>query len=287
MFTIITAQADTPTAAKPSVFQPGGKLSYVSKNGVSFAILRVRDARKIRWGAVKRKLGNSFGRVVCSAEIELPSDGSIVPVDDRRYSHLLTQNGLTELLKPNRPITCERTATLIDLGCRHQEFADILVRFFKTVRIVTRSCELYQNYVESKFYECGAAILISESPGEEDGTSLYVSPEGVFFRVMENTETPVICTSEPCLPNTRHCCDGLPVTPVISCFRAATPADLQLAPSGVDDHLYQAAVFHCCGVGKLATSLPEKAKLGGMYKSMNDLKTFLFSVDKTEHCHYN
>lgn len=281
MFTIITdkpVQRSGKREKGPSVFCRGGKLSYRMENGVSFAVLQLRSAQKPHWKAVKKKLGTSAKRVICGAGIHLPDDEDIASVDARRYSHLLTQNGLTELLKANRPTTCQKSAALIDLNCRHQEFADILVRFFRSVRIVTRNCELYERYVIQKFYECGAAILISEAPSEEDQVALYVSPEGVLFPCMEALEVPVISTEEPSAQKTLVKREKR-IVPILSCFRAPTPKELDFAPADIDSHLYQAALFGCCGVGKLAASAPQQAKLGGMYKSMNELKMFLFSVD--------
>ncbi len=273
MFTILTQKGP----GRPPFFSGGGRLSYVSGQGVSFAVLRLPGRRRINWRKVKKRLGDSASRTLWAGGVSPPAESGIRQLDCRRYSQLLARNGLEALLSKNSGLPAGGRAVLVDLHCRYQDFADILVRFFPTVRIVTRRDELYRHYVDARFYDCGAAVLIGNTVEREEA-DLYVSPDGVLFPAMENVRAPVLTVSAPPV---------LPGGPVVSDFRAPTPSELDLAPPDVDAHRYQAALLSCCGVGKLAAAVPDSALLSGEVRTLSQLKTCLFSIDKPPEGGYN
>lgn len=273
MFTIITADPD-----RKRLFSPKCRLVYTAQDGAAFAALYLKRPHRADWCLIRKKLGDSCGRVLLGDGISPPPGSGITLINCGRYSRLLALNGLNELLAANRECAASRSALLVDLNCRHQAFADLLVRFFRTVRIVTRNCELYRHYSASKLYECGAAVLLSESIKEGKPPDLYVSPDGILFPEMSTGRVPVIVGEK---------LEAEVAAPVISSFRAPMPPGLISVPKGVDSHAFQAALFEYCGVGKLACQIPDHARLGNLDKSMNELKMFLFSVDKQATDLYN
>ena len=257
MFTIITSE---PAGRRlPFFLCPGGRLSCRRAEGVSFAVLRISNPRRINWRRIVRRLGSSSQRVLLGAGIQPPPGGSVQTVDVRRYSHMLARNGLRRLLEQNRHRLQAGTAVLIDLQGKHWDFSDLLLPFFRTVRIVTGREEQYCRYAAARMEDCGAAVLVgSRLSGPAD---LYVSPDGVFFPAMETGRVPVIVTAEP---------ETELQAPVYSAFQADTPADLRLAPADVDPHAFQAALLEHCGLGRLAGLLPSRVKRGGQTLSLEE-----------------
>lgn len=249
------------------------RTTYIQRESFSFYVLRVRNLHRIPWKKLRTRLGNSCGRIVLGEGIILPTDTGILSVDDTRLSVALACNGLRELLSERRGNTAGKTAVLIDLNCKHQAFADILVSHYQTVRIVTRRVEWYQNYADRKFYECGAAVLVSSTLAAGEA-ALYVTPDGVILPGMECAKVPVFMSKPPQAPLSD-------VKLLVHSFRAPLPQEyLCVFPKGVPEHDFEAALYEYCGQGSLGTLQPSTAIANGIAESMNELKTNLFSLDK-------
>ena len=125
------------------------KLSYEEKCGIHYAVLKIKNGRKINWKKIRAILGKASGKVIFEQGIVPPPESGIIPLDASRYSRQLMYNGLNRLLSFYKEEAQQKTAVLVDLNCRYQSFANLLVRYFKMVRIITRDCEVYRYYIDS------------------------------------------------------------------------------------------------------------------------------------------
>ena len=157
----------------------------------------------------------------------------------------------------------QKTAVLVDLNCRYQSFANLLVHYFKMVRIITRDCEVYRYYIDQKLYECGAAVTVAAPGGPiGDSISLFVSPNGVILPSMKRSPVPIVVSE--------HSGDDSDAASRIFCsFRAAMPNFYrELCRSGVDGHLLQAALFECCGIPEFSAIMPDRLFACGEWRTL-------------------
>ena len=284
MFTVLVPARP---GARPPLFGRRLRLERIRRGESAFAVLSIKNPARVRWDRVRACLGDSRERVVCGRGIEFPPDAGIARVEEGRFSACLARNGLAQLLEANRRTASDRAAVLIDLNCRHQAFADTLVGYFRTVRVVTRRENLYRNYADAKFYEGGAAVLISSALSEEEwegagrDCALYVTPDGLILPGMERTAAPIVSVGPlgAQLPQARMS---------IHSFRAELPEEYRtLLPAGVEEHPFGAALYEHCGQRGLAALQPVTAVWNGAEKSMNELKIPLFSLDIKSDVLYN
>lgn len=240
------------------------RVERIQREELAFAVLSLKNPSRVRWDRVRTRLGNSRERVVCGRGIELPPEAGISRVEEGRFSACIARNGLAKLLESDRRPTAGRVAVLIDINCRHQAFADTLVRSFQTLRVVTRKENLYRNYADAKFYESGATVLISSALPEREDCALYVTPDGLILPGMERTSVPIVSI----FPLGAE----LPEAAVtIHSFRASLPEEYRaLLPAGVGEHSFEAALYEHCGLRKLAALQPDSALQNGVEKSLGE-----------------
>lgn len=262
MFTVITGYH----GKKPGLFKKKISLEMVQDAGIGFSVLRLKRPEKTNWKKLRAILGQSSGRAVFERGLEPPADEWIQPFGSLRYSRELMKMGLFELLRRCQTELADQTAVLVDLNCRYQSIADILVRYYGSLRVITRDCEVYRNYIDSKLYECGAAVIVTPLSAPVQQVSLFVSPDGVILRQMQEGNAPIV-VSEPSLST-----DAV-LPRLVSSFRANTPPPYdRLLPAGIDDHLFQAALFECCGIRALGKRIPDSFLVGGRIKVLDDGK---------------
>ncbi|MEG0691678.1 MAG: hypothetical protein RR444_01190 [Oscillospiraceae bacterium] len=260
MFTIVTQQKK----ADRKLFSKKMKLTNVKQNGVTFSLVEVKKISGIHNQKILSTIGNM--RVILSKPFEPQSDKQFNLVDESLYSSKLMQNGVEYLLSNCTSIKKHMSVTLIDIQCRYQGLADILIRHFNTLRIVTNRKQLYQNYVDTKLYDCGATVIVESSVKLLNQTALYVSPDGILFDKMNHSPVPVISVSN--IPNAN--------TMVIHSFRARTPSKYhEIMPDGICEHTYQAALYNYCGIRNLAALYPVNAMINSTDASMDEIALIL------------
>lgn len=238
-------------------------------------------------------LGDTKTRAVIHSSVVLPPDTSVKAVDITAYSHKLTANALANILEHNRKAISFKTATLIDISCKHQNYADILIQYFSKLRIVTNKSSIYRHYKDAKLYECGAAISISSRlTRQSEDNALFVSPDGIILPGMNHQMIPII-TSSPISADV--------TAPVYHSFRAQTPQQYfdiifqNMYLKNYDDqtdnsdefkrhllflHCYQAALYEYCGIRTLGIAKPSLCILNNEVKTIEEIKVNIFSIDK-------
>ncbi len=256
MFTIVTQQ----NKADKKLFSNKMKLTNIKKNGVTFSLVEVKRKSSIKNQKVIDSIGNS--RVILSKPLLLFADKQFHFVDEAVYSFKLMQNGVKYLLDKSISIKKHMSVTLIDIQCRYQGLADILLKHFNTLRIVTNRKELYQNYVDTKLYDCGATVIIEENVKSLHNTAVFVSPDGILFDNMNNSAVPVISVSN--IPDSNAL--------IIHSFRAKTPSKyLDIMPTEICEHSYQAALYNYCGIRNLSALYPVNVTVHGIQSSIDEI----------------
>ncbi|MFZ2538827.1 MAG: hypothetical protein WAX04_07985 [Oscillospiraceae bacterium] len=256
MFTIVTQQ----NKADRKLFSKKMKLTNIKKNGVSFSLVEIKRQSCMKKPKILSTIGNS--RVILSKSFGLFADKQFNFVDESVYSFKLMQNGVKYLLEKSICIKKHMSVTLIDIQCRYQGLADILIKHFNTLRIVTNRKELYQNYVDTKLYDCGATVIIETSVKSLHNTAVFISPDGILFDKMNNSSVVVISVSN--IPNSNAM--------IIHSFRAKTPSKyLNVMPIEICEHSYQAALYNYCGIRNLSALYPVKVTVNTIETSIDEI----------------
>lgn len=271
MFTIITSNL----YSKRKLYSKRFKLEYVTRGNVKYCVMQLRKSKNVNWNKIAKLLGETKERVVVTDEIEIPHSCFVKPIDNTSYSHLVTMEALKEILSFHRDYIKNKTATLIDVNCRYQDYANILVNFFGTLRVVTNKLEFYEDYKQVMYYECGATILVSRKmfPTVKDNV-LFVSPDGIILSNMTNQPVPIIIPKEVNVDAQ---------APIYHSFRAEPPKEyIEAIPDDLlkiecirqDSeekieyffHNFQSAIHQYCGLRSL-----EKIKPSYGYRNQNKM----------------
>lgn len=256
MFAIVTGQDKTDR----KLFSRKFKVTNVKQDDIAFFLVELKKTSYINKIRVKNLLGDT--RLILSDDIFSLSDKQFNFVDDYVYSNKLFQNGLEYLLKESSPINKSKSVTLIDIQSKFQDIADILIKYFNVLRIVTNKTELYQNYVDTKLYDCGATVIIENTVKTMECTAMYVSPDGIIFEQMNNSIVPILSISN--INNID--------APIIHSFRAKTPLKyVEIMPKGINEHLFQAAIYNYCGIRKLSSLYPSKVNVNFEKKDIKQI----------------
>lgn len=239
MFIAVTLQKKSDV----KLFSKSFKLTQISKDGVTFSLLELKKADGINSKKIKSLIGKS--PTLLSKEVSEASIGGRNPVDETAYSQRVMQKGLKLFLLEKRFNKSIKSAALIDPHCKYQELADMLLKYFPIVRIVTNKEEWYQNYADAKRYDCGAAVIIEKDMGKLDKSCLCVSPLGILPPKLNFPDANIV--------------SALPISAAksvcIHSFRVETEKKyLDILPKGIDEHSFQAALFNYCGKRELANS---------------------------------
>ena len=258
------------------------RVDHIRKDNIFFYHVRMRrgmvlpgNPSGLPWKGLSRVLAASGGRTLLadglSPPAKLMSGDWWKPPDMERFSRLMLKKGLEVLLSAAASSAMGQTAVLLDWNCRYQDFADVLIRHFRTVQVVTRSRGMYQPYVEQKLYECGAAVLTAEALPECRQAALFVSPSGLILPAMREHPAPVF------LPMPLRCSD-IPAERQVHSFRAELPASFEaLLPEGVDATAFQAALFECCGLPGLGNAVPICCSVCDSWQNLESAAKWLFS----------
>ena len=256
MFTIVTQQK----YEGKKLFTKKMQLSKVKQDGVAFALVQLHKNSGISNKKVLETIGNTH--VVLSKSFEGFGGKTLHLVDEELYSFKLMEKGVEYLLRHAPSIPKNISVTLIDIQCKYQALADILIQHFNTLRIVTNRKQLYQNYVDTKLYDCGATVIIETDVKSRCQTSLYISPEGILFDEMNRESTPIISVRD--IPNAS--------ATVIHSFRMKTPPKYHtIMPVGICEHSYQAALYNYCGIRDLTTRYPVHATVKDQELSLDEI----------------
>ncbi len=185
----------------------------------------------------------------------------------------MTINALDDILDYNKSKIKNKTVTLIDIFCRYQDYADVLVKYFGCVRIITNKIDLYKTYKSVKLYECGATIMLSSSLSNSSGSNniLFVSPDGIIFSSMANQNIPIISAK---------CVDVDINAPIYHSFRADTPSEYVIdITNGISQHIYQAALYEYCGLRCFSKNIPIYGYLNKDTIKLEDIKINIFPID--------
>ncbi|WMJ23565.1 hypothetical protein RBG61_02510 [Paludicola sp. MB14-C6] len=286
MFTIITSNH----YSQKKLYLKNMKLDYVTCGDVKYCIVRIKKAENVSWNVIENLLGATKERVIVTNEITLPSTTAIKQLDIINYSHVTTMNALQEILSYNQKYIKNKTVTLIDINCHYQNYANILVGFFGVVRIITKKMQLYEDYKNTMYYECGANILVSNKifPSASDNV-LFVSPDGIILSNMINQTIPIIIPKK--LGFDAH-------SYIYHSFRAETPNEyleaiphdlLKLDSIQIDSeekenpqmflHSYQAAIYQYCGIKALGSLKPIYCYKNNNKIMMDTIKNNIFAID--------
>lgn len=282
MFTIITSEK------KGSRFHfKKFNIDYVEQNDVKFCVISLKKNKKIDWKKIEKILGDTKTRTILADDVQIPSNIGISTVDYTSYSHFITINALEEILCFNQEYIRNKSATLIDIGARHQNYADVLVRYFGVVRIITNKLELYKHYKNARLYEMGATVLVSDKLiNTSSDNALFVSPDGIALPTMIGQLIPTI-SSKPVAAET--------LSPIYHSFRAKTPKEYlftientkafaiskasTVELSDLFYHSYQAALYEYCGIRLLSRMNSEYGYLYLTPKTMEEIKFNIFAID--------
>lgn len=246
---------------------------------MSFASVVLRDGKRSTWRRAEAAVRALRGRVLLAEGLVPPEGFVFEPPDDFRYSQLLMKNGLELLLAAASREAASRTALLVDWSCRRQAFADVLVRYFLCVHIVTHHTEAYRNYLNAKLSEWGAAVVVTDVVRPRSPVSLIVSPDGLLPPQLQDSAAPILLPRAP-VPG---------AVAAVHSFRAELlPALAELLPPGVDPYRFQAALCTCCGMSRLASLPPARACFGGIWRELPPKgKINIFSLDIKNETLYN
>lgn len=259
MFTIVTEQ----NKAEIKLFSKRVKRKNIKQNSIGFLLIELKRPSCLKKQKLMDEIGNS--RVILSNYLSEYAVKQFHFVDEAVYSFKLMQNGVEYLLDKTDPVQRQGSVTLIDIQCRYQSLADILLRHFNTLRIVTNRKELYQNYVDTKLYDCGATVTIDSSIKSLHNTVLFVSPDGILFDKMNQSSAAIISVKN--IENAK----GV----VLHSFRAKTPSKyLELLPAGICEHSYQAALYHYCGIRNLSALYPTDLTVNSIEKAIDEIVLF-------------
>jgi len=282
MFTIITSEK------KGSKFHfKKFKLNYVQQNDVKFCVVSLKKNRKVDWNKIEKVLGDTKTRTILFDDVQVPSNIGVTTVDYTSYSHLITINAVEEILCFNQEYIRNKSATLVDIGARHQNYADVLVRYFGVVRIITNKLELYKHYKNARLYEMGATVLVSNKlVNTASDNTLFVSPDGIVLPSMIGQSIPTL-SSLPIKAET--------LSPIYHSFRAKTPKEYLLAIENTKTfttgktstlelsdsfyHSYQAALYEYCGLRLLSRMNSEYGYLNSNKKTLEEIKFNIFTID--------
>lgn len=241
---------------------------------VRYYVFNLRNVKRVNWVRLAERLGDLKTRVILAQDIPEPTNTAIRQSSCERYTHKLTANSLDAILNANHAYTSTQQATLIDLQCRHQCYADVLVNHFARVRIVTMKPEFYQNYSDAKLYECGAAITIqSTTRTQSDDTVLYVTPTGIVLPQMESSTAPIISA---------HDVGHRLVAPIYHSFYEQTslPETLVSEDIAEDPALMRrllGALYEFCGLRTLGTT-PVGGFCDGTELTLEQIKVNIFAL---------
>lgn len=265
MFTAITADEE-----KRRIFQKKIRLSYRHEAGISYALLSIQKGTSLtpkRLRQLKKLLGNTGNRLLCASGLQLPEEMGFIKADTKRYSMILAQNGLEKILQ-NAPPYSSECALLIDLNCKYQAFADILLRHYKSLRILTKKENFYRGYADARFYDMGASVILHEAMPDSGDYSLAVTPDGLIFPQMNRVSLRVLS----CEALLNHQ-EKKPPFYFFHSFRAKTPkAYSSLLPPGIEEHQFQAALLSFCGVSAFTSLIPESVTINGVKEPIENIK---------------
>lgn len=254
MFIVVTAKQKS----RKRLFAKKFKLLQFNQRGATFLKLDLKKSNCIKDKKVLMLIGRS--PVMFARSVEPLEDNQFNLIDDTAYSLKLLQNGVKLLLSEGRLQVSHKTAVLIDLKCKYQELADILLNHFGTLKIVTSRKDFYKNYVDAKLYECGAAVIIQENLDKLDRSSLYVSPSGILLSQI-NAYGIWVISMRPI---------NLAKSSIIHSFRATTPAEYrEIMPEDLDEHLYQAGIYSYCGKRGLSELYPTTMMVNGTVQEID------------------
>ena len=253
------------------------KVEVVKINDVKCYVYHIKSLKKIKWDNLVNMLGDLKSRVILCDNIEIPFDVPIKTIMCDRYANKLAMNSLEKILEYNKEHIKNLSSVLIDIQCKYQGYADILLRYFGKVRIVTNKTEFYENYRDEKLYESGATVTITNVYKKLDiDNNLYVTPGGIITSCMENTNIPII-SSKPVNSNVKsvvyHSFYEEPQKLIASILNERDLENQQLCYS------MSGALYEYYGLGYLSSNV------SGGYKNRNkqsidDIKINIFSLDK-------
>lgn len=252
------------------------KVEIVKQNDLKYYVFLVRNGDNIKWEKLSNLLGDLRTRVLFGDGIEEPSNRCVKKASCERYNHKLALNALKKILSHNSEYLHDKSAVLLDIHCKFQAYADVLIEHFKQVTIITSKVAFYRNYSDSKLFECGATISIdtklSKLPCD---TALCVSPSGIILPCFEQPNIPII--------------SAIPVhekvnAPVYHSFyeNCGDDCGLEWLHCDGDSKFNEAALgalYEYCGMRTLGKSA-DGGYLQGEKMSIEQIKVNIFSLDK-------
>lgn len=183
------------------------------------------------------------------------------------YEQCLLKSGIESLLTLKAGEFINKSVTLVDLSCKYQAIADILVKSFKIVRIITRRDDLYCNYAVLKLYECGAVVVVLTRFSMDEDTTFFISPDGALCDKLQSHKATVI-TANP-ISELAATADF----PAIHSFRSVIPPEYEeLLPVGIDGHSLLAALYRYCGLRDNRITTSYTAVINGVKQRISAIK---------------
>lgn len=269
MFAVIKVQAKKTFKAI--------KVEVVKIKDVKYYIFYVRNAKKTKWDKLYNLLGDLKSRVILCDDIEIPVHIPIKVVTCDRYANKLALEALDKILEYNNEYVKNRSAVLIDIQCKYQGFADILLKYFSQVRIVTNKIEFYENYRDEKLYDFGATVTITNDCKKLDlGNNLFVTPAGIITSCMENTNIPIISAKtvgSNIKSTVYHSFYEEPQKSITSMLNEKEKQNQKFC------YNMSGALYEYCGVGCLGKNV-SSGYVNSTKQTLEQIKVNIFSLDK-------
>ncbi|MEG0570590.1 MAG: hypothetical protein RR497_02990 [Oscillospiraceae bacterium] len=233
-------------------------LDKFEQNGAQFGILTLKSSAVLKNKRV-RSIIAMFGQRVMFDENMREYATKIQTTD---YSLALTKNGLEYILKGIASTTPSFSATLIDISCRHIDFAQTISGYCSLLKVITNKEEKYSAFAQNMYEQNGNAVIVTNSLEQLNDSIIIVSPDNVILKEMEGIFVPIITTNKPAY--------NLPL--VISEFNVSTPKKFQLNTIPLNQHEYQSYLYKYCDLQQLGNLTPTQAMIGTKKCELANLK---------------
>ncbi|MDF2568135.1 MAG: hypothetical protein K0R90_1591 [Oscillospiraceae bacterium] len=236
------------------------KIETIRMREASFYIVKVPNAKSIKWGKVISALGKTSLKLVVQQGIELPDGEQVKKIDTTEYSHKILQMTIDYVFRQFKKPLKDIKMCLLDPRGIGLEYARIMIKYCGCLKIVTGKVDIYEDFSEQMLDEYGALVQVSESLENVNDNMLIVAPYGIDLELTVPIMVPVISISDTGLAHTFHS------------FRAQTPWRFkEIMPHNLDEHEYQAALYECCNVVKLSKTIATRCCCGADSININQM----------------
>ena len=200
---------------------------------------------KISWSAIDRFVRSNRGRVLCSADTQLPAACGYRRFDDRALSRRLCENaGLYLLGEIDAPHV---KVALIDNSGERTALCAYLTADTDNLLVITRCPRLYLHEADRILEQRGAVVRVSTGGADLSDADLIIAPEPID-RALNCAADAVILSGEP--PQVSQ------NAPVICGYLFELPEKYRsVKPPYLDDMYFASALYGIGGVHELGAEV--------------------------------